>query len=147
METYEQMKERHNKEVNAFPQFYAFSEKQFAEGMARLGLDPSDTHLVCKADLGIIRKSDQTAYDEMWDRVDRETKEAIENDPTGDGFIYEMFLYELKNHEFCVTFSLESTLGALGLSHEQVHNSGPLHHGLSKAIRAEKKWAVKNGYL
>ena len=46
MESYREMKERQQKEFNAFPLAFAFNEDQFEQGMNRLGLDVSETDKV-----------------------------------------------------------------------------------------------------
>ena len=38
---YRELKERQQQEINAFPFIWAFNESQFADGMRRLGLDPT----------------------------------------------------------------------------------------------------------
>ena len=43
---YQEMRNRQQAEVNAFPMFFAFNKQQFAEGMRKLGLSPSDTRQV-----------------------------------------------------------------------------------------------------
>ena len=43
MNSYMIMKGIHQREVDVFPFFFAFSNKQFDEGMMKLGLDPKDT--------------------------------------------------------------------------------------------------------
>ena len=43
METYREMKTRHQQEVNAFPIQWAFNQAQLEEGMRKLGLEPSAT--------------------------------------------------------------------------------------------------------
>ena len=35
---YQELRDRQQEEVNAFPMFFAFDQRQFAEGMRRLGL-------------------------------------------------------------------------------------------------------------
>ena len=42
------MKNKHQKEVNEFPFFFAFSNNQFDEGMRKFGLDPKDTDKIYK---------------------------------------------------------------------------------------------------
>ena len=37
---YQEMRNRQQAEVNAFPMFFAFNKQQFAEGMRKLGLSP-----------------------------------------------------------------------------------------------------------
>ncbi|NYC95062.1 hypothetical protein DFN09_003049 [Clostridium acetobutylicum] len=45
---YIEMKRKHQKEVNNFPMFFAFSKEQFKEGMKKLGLEPSETNKIYK---------------------------------------------------------------------------------------------------
>ena len=40
---YQEMRNRQQAEINAFPMFFAFNKQQFAEGMRTLGLSLSDT--------------------------------------------------------------------------------------------------------
>ena len=136
---YLEMKERHQKEIDAFPMFFAFSEKQFQEGMARLGLEPTDTGKIYKfGDTGgFYRKTDSPALKEMLDRQEEERKSAILNDTTGEGFIYQMFTYELANHEYCLTWNTTDTLRAVGIGPEEVKQKPQLKHGLEKAIMAQ----------
>ena len=53
----------------------------------------------------------------------------------GTGYIYQMFLYELANHEYGYTGDVTDTLDALGLTEDEIANSKPLLHGLNKAIK------------
>ena len=134
MNRYLTLKETHQKESDAFPMAFAFSNQQFEEGMRKLGLDPSETNKV----FGIIgggfyRKTDAPAFREMLDRHEREMAEAIAADETGEGFIFEMFRYELANHEYCITWDVSDTLRTLGLTPEEVNADPCLKHGLKLA--------------
>ena len=70
----------------------------------------------------------------MMGRFDRELQEAIAGDQVGDGFIYEMFLYELDNHEYGYTMDTEDTLDALGYTTEEVLGDPRLKRGIEKAV-------------
>lgn len=137
MNRYRQMKERHRKEINEFPMFFAFSDKQFAEGMEKLGLEPTDTKAIYRlGDTGgFYRKSDAQELKDMFLRHSLELDEAIADDTTGEGFIYEMFLYELANHEYCITMDYEDTFGSLGLTSEEIYGNNALVAGLKKATK------------
>lgn len=113
---YLEMTARHQKEWNNFPMFFAFNDKQFAEGMKKLGLNPKDTKKIYRlSDTGgYYRKSDAAALREMIDRQNREMEEAIASDTDGTGFAFDMFYYELSNHEYCITYDISETLNALG---------------------------------
>jgi hypothetical protein len=134
MNEYREMKERQSKEFHTFPIMFAFSQKQFEEGMRQLGLTPADTDKVYKTvGGGFYRKEDSPKLKEMMDRFDRELQEAIAADSTGDGFIYKMFYAELADHEFGYTEDFEETLDALGYTWEQIQADSRLKHGLEKA--------------
>lgn len=128
------MKEKHQKEVNAFPLGACFNNQQFADMMEKWGLTVNDTDKIVSLGAGCyIRKTDVHAFNEMFERHVKERETAIENDTTGDGFIYDMFIYELANHEYCITYDYEDTFDALGLSYKQVARDKRLLHGLQKA--------------
>ena len=140
MNKYRELKSRHEKMMNEFPMFYAFNNKQFEEGMAKLGLNPDETDKIYKlgGTGGFYRKSDSNKLKEMFNTFERETKEAIAADETGYGFIYDMFNYELANHEYCITWDLEPTLDALGLTLAEINADERLLKGFKKAIRNNK---------
>ena len=134
MNQYEDLKQRQQQEFSAFPMQFAFSDSQFAEGMAALGLKPTDTDKIYKAPGGgFYRREDGPRLYDMMGRFDRELREAIAEDETGDGFIFEMFLYELGNHEYDVTMELNETLDALGYTMEDIQADPRLCHGLERA--------------
>ena len=137
MNKYQELREKQQAEVNAFPMFFAFNQKQFEEGMQSLGLKPTDTKKIYKLGNtgGFYRKSDSAAFHEMFRRHTKELEDAITSDPTGDGFIFDMFDYELANHEYNYTHDPEPTLDALGLTMEQVRAEPRLFHGWKKATR------------
>lgn len=142
MNNYRELKEKQRKEVNEFPMMFAFSKKQFAEGMAKLGLKENETNKILSiGNGGYIRKSDEKALDDMFDRHKEEFKKAINEDLIGEGFIYNMFNYELGNHEYCITWELDETLDALGLTMEEINDNENLLHGLKKAIEEQRKCA------
>ena len=135
MNRYEDLKQRQQQEFSAFPMQFAFSDSQFAEGMAALGLEPTDTDKIYKAPGGgFYRREDGPRLYDMMGRFDRELQEAIAGDQIGDGFIYEMFLYELDNHEYGYTMDTEDTLDALGYTTEEVLGDPRLKRGIEKAV-------------
>ena len=134
MNQYADLKRRQQEEFDAFPMQYAFSNQQFAEGMAALGLTPADTDKIYKAPgNGFYRREDGPRLKEMMDRFGRELREAIAGDQTGDGFIYEMFLCELENHEYGYTGDPEEALNALGYTWRRVQEDTRLLNGFAKA--------------
>ena len=141
MNAYQEMKDRQQKEFNAFPMGAAFSQQQFQQMMEKWGLTVNDTDKICSIGGGCyIRKADIAAFTTLINKTAAELKNAITADTTGDGFIFDMFVYELANHEYCITYDLEETLDALGLTPEEVNADELLKHGLNKAI----KYYLKN---
>lgn len=144
MNQYRVLKDRQQAEVNAFPFMFAFSQKQFDEGMVeRLGLKPTDTHLILSIGHGgYIRKADRDAMWAMLDRHAAEMQAAVDADETGEGFVLDMFEYELDNHEYSYTWDLEPSLDALGLTQEQVLADPKLRHGLALARQVVRRRAA-----
>lgn len=133
---YSELRQKQQKEVDEFPFGFAFSNEQFKEMMEKFGLTENDTDKIYSIGAGgYIRKSDADAMHEMFTRHEKERQQAIENDKDSSGYIYEMFRYELDNHEYCITYDLEPTLRALGLTEEEVNKNPKLLKGLKKALK------------
>ena len=144
-ETYSQMKARQQKEVNDFPMAFAFCGGQFAEGMRRLGLDPSDKEqIVSIGGGGFIRKTDEEAYKAMFRRHRLEHEAAMDADKTGDGYLLEMFRHELSNHEYGYTRDPEPALLALGIYWEDIGGDERLLHAFETACQQEADWYDKH---
>lgn len=143
MNRYLEMKERQQKEFNEFPMFFAFSNEQFADGMKKLGLKPNQTNKLYSMGMGgYYKKDDAPKLHEMRRRHDSEFREAIKADETGEGFILEMFKYELANHEYCITYDVSDTLDALGLTVEEVNSNKALLHGLNLGVKEQEGMRV-----
>ena len=131
---YQEMRNRQQAEVNAFPIFFAFSNNQFEEGMHKLGLAIKDTCQVCSIGTGgYCRKSDVAKLNEMFRRHRTELEDAIASDKTGQGFICDMFLHELENHEYSYTGDVQETLDALGITAQYMEAVPQLLDGLALA--------------
>lgn len=147
MNAYLAMKKRHQSEVNGFPMKFAFGKEQFEKAMSDLGLKPTATDKVTGTGYGgFMLNEDVPRFKEMFERHDREREEAIVADTDGTGFAYQMFLYELCNHEYCVTYDLRDTLGACGLSLEDVNKSPALCKALLNAKTDYLKACEENGW-
>ena len=121
------MKRRQQQEFNALPIGFAFNRGQFREMMENWGLDPEkDTDEIHHVGYGgYVRKRDMELLCQVRDRHDAELETAIAGDETGDGFIYEMFLFKLENHEFGYTMD---RCGA-GDCSRVLHNAIPVPSG------------------
>ena len=132
------LKRKHQAEVDAFPLGFAFSQEGFARVMAEWGLTPEDTdQLVRIGGGGVVRKTDADAFVEMMARHAQEMQAAVDADQTGDGFVVQMFNYELGNHEFTYTGDVTDTLSALDLTEDMVDADQKLRHALDKAIASQ----------
>lgn len=131
MSKYTDLKSKHQAEVNAFPLGFAFNNTQFDEMMARWGLKPTDIREILSiGGGGYVRKDDAKAMHEMFDRHEAERKVAMQD----DDYLYEMFDYELLNHEYCITHDVDDTLDALGLTIKEVNNNPKMKFALQWAI-------------
>lgn len=133
---YQELRDKHQKEFDEFPIGFAFSDKQFKEQMEKLGLTADDEDKVVGIGAGgFIRKDDVEKFKEMNTRHRAEEEEAIKNDTTGEGYIKDMFDYELANHEYGYTYDLTDTLDSLGLSMEDIQKDEKLKNGLRLALK------------
>jgi hypothetical protein len=135
MNVYSELRQKHQNEVDDFPFMFAFSNKQFEEGMAKFGLGPNDTDKIYRLSdtVGYYLRSDAERLHEMFKRHEKEMQDQIDADTTGEGFIFDMFNYELANHEYVITYDITDTLDALGLEMGDVQNDQRLKHGLELA--------------
>ena len=137
---YLELKQKQEKEVNEFPLGFAFSKEQFEEMMEKFGLDKNDTDKIYSLGGGCyVKKSDAEAMDKMSLRHKEERENAIDDNKTGTGYVYEMFAYELANHEYCITYDLEETLDSLGLTIDEINNNKNLLNGLKKALKKYRR--------
>ncbi len=140
--SYEEMQKRHQAEFDEFPLTWRIGTEGLeglADAMNRLGLDESEIDKVCIGPCGcLLKKEDKPRLTEMLERQRKEMSDAIAADKTGNGFIYQMFLKELNNHEYGYTGDVEDTLETLGYDWSDVETNNALRHGLTKAC--EEIW-------
>lgn len=106
---YHELKENHSKGLTAFPIAFAFSNEQLTEGLEKL--NATEDEVLSIGGGGLIRKTDQQALTDMVKRHNREMSEAQKDDT----FLKSAIIYELGNHEFCITYDPTDTVLALGL--------------------------------
>ena len=117
-ETYQALKARQADELNKFEGiFFAFSNEQFDEGMASLGLTKADTSKIVSIGAGgFILKERVGEFAAMFKRHAKEKKQRKQDEK----FLLEALTYELRNHEYAVTYDPSDALNALGLRKEDV---------------------------
>lgn len=136
MNKYTELKSKHQAEVDAFPFGFAFNQKQFDEMMDKWGLTPDDTDKIYSiGGGGYVRKSDAEAMHKMFERHELERKMARKH---GDDYLFEMFNYELANHEYSYTQDLTDTLDALGLTMDEINTDPRMADALKRAIAAQE---------
>ena len=140
METYKDMKERQEQETHAFiaeHAFFAFTDEQFNEGLVKLGIGKEEAvrllvHIGANC---YMLKEKRDAYVALSNRLEAELMENIAQDPTGDGFIFDMFYYELANHEYAISGELGPAIMACGLTVQDLKDNPALYAGLKKAVK------------
>ena len=135
MSKYTELKAKHQAEVNAFPFGFAFNQSQFDEMMKKWGLKPTDIREILTLGGGsYVRRDDVKAMHEMFARHEAEWNIAIQDEE----FMFEMFNYELANHEYSYTGDLTDTLEALGLTMDIINETPNMADALKRAIAAQE---------
>ena len=133
MNSYLALEKAQAKEWNAFPLGFAFSDKQFKEMMEKWGLRPDETDKIYSIGAGgFVRKSDADAFHEMVERHERELKNAREENK--DDYLFNMFDYELANHEFGYTGDVTDTLDALCLTMDEIMENKAMREASNRAV-------------
>jgi len=117
--SYYELKEKHQKEVDDFAGiFFAFNKKQFAEGMQKVGLteDQKDKIYSLGNTGGFILKEKSQSFHDLLERHSKELKDLLESEK----HLLDALIYELWNHEYCITMSVTEALESLGLEVKEV---------------------------
>ena len=135
MNKYTELKSKQQKEVDAFPFGFAFNKDQYDIMMDKWGLKPTHRSQIIYIGGGsFVRKSDYKAMHEMFARHISEHKAAMQDDE----YLYQMFNYELANHEYGYTQDLTDTLEALGLTMDEINVDPRMADALKRAIAAQE---------
>jgi len=115
METYTEQKKRHQDEISGFDGlFFAFSNDQLKEGLDKVKAETKD--IVSIGAGGFILKTQIKAFTDCLKRHDQERKDLKKNIK----IFFDALVYELRNHEYCITYSTQDALDALGLTRADV---------------------------
>jgi hypothetical protein len=116
METYTQQKKRHHDELGAFDGiFFAFSNEQMKEGIEKHGVNENNKIINIGAG-GFVLKSRIQAFKDLLARHEAERK-ALKQDIKK---LFDALVYELRNHEYCITYNAQDALETLGLTKDEV---------------------------
>lgn len=153
--SYKEMQESQSERYNAFSNkymFYAFSEDQLKEGLEQfnLGAIPKEQlgeYITNIGAGGFVLKEHTQELMDLLTLFSQEEKAAFDNDKEGSGFIKEAFLYELGNHEYCITGDLEETLEALGLTREDIATRPNIKNGMFEALKEYQADTSEDWYI
>ena len=107
---YVELKEKHSREIDGFPVFFAFSNQQLEEGLEKLAVTKEN---ICSIGSGgFVAKNKRADFDAMFSRWEKESKDALKD----DAFLADAIIYELNNHEYGYTMDPEPALDAIGVS-------------------------------
>jgi hypothetical protein len=136
-ESYRQMKDRHQAEINALPIAFAFSRDQYARQLDSWGITEAEAEAGAIVSIGggFIRASDRDLVTSAFNRIAEEKAAAIAADHDGTGFIYQMFFDELNNHEYIYTRDIDETLDALNITNNDLAENKALLSGLNLAVK------------
>ena len=131
MESYQELKARQAKELNDFEGiFFAFNNDQLKEGMEKIGLTTEDTKQIYSLGAGgYIRKDRSEEFHSMFERHNKEKEDRRKEEK----FLFESLVYELRNHEFCITLDPNNALNALGYNKEDI-NPKILKRAMAEAV-------------
>ena len=101
---YVKLRDKQQQEVDDFPMFFAFSEEQFKEGLNKWGVTKKDLLSISLG--GFIQKKDSNKWGELSTQHYEESEEARKDDE----YVYQMFRYELGNHEYCINYDYTDNL-------------------------------------
>jgi hypothetical protein len=119
METYQEQKKRQREEFGAFDGiFFAFSNEQMKEGVEKYGVNENNKIVNIGAG-GFVLKSRLQEFKDLLARHDQERKDLKKNIKE----LYTALVYELRNHEYCITYNTQDALETLGLTKEEVDPS------------------------
>ena len=149
METYKELKERQQQEVNALPLGFAFSDAQFEQMKAKLGVkDNSELYALNSSAGGFFRKVDAELIHGTFARHRQERKAAIFTpDGINTEYLEAAFYYEMCNFEFAINpEGKENVLAEIEITPDQMREYPEILDAWNKAKRRYYSDAEKNGW-
>lgn len=135
---YAELKKQFHQKMNSFINkncFFAFNDEQMQKGLKEFNvtLEESKLKFVRIPGRGFMLKDKVSEYKGLLKSRDEEIAQQIKLDETGDGFIYHMFVYELRDDEFSYHGDDSTAIAMCNLTREQIDESPALLNGLTKA--------------
>lgn len=135
MSKYLELKNKNQKIFNDFSEKYiywifAFGNKEFDDKLKEHGLTKDD--IISIGAGGFIKKEHRESYLNEMNRLNNyDPFKQVKDD---DVEVKKAFIYELANHEYCITYNLDDTLDALGITAEKIKKDDRLKKLLKEAI-------------
>lgn len=142
---YEELKAKHQQEVNNLPIYFAFGQRQINEVIEKLGFKDEEELKKNVFTIGagsIILNKDKDKVLNTFLEHDKEMIKAFEN----DDFLLSAFEYELANHEYIITYDITDTLRALGIKLIEYQENKRFQEIMQQAITNYKKDMEKFGW-
>lgn len=138
MSKYLEIKNNNQKRFNDFSEKYiywifAFGNKEFDEKLKEHNL--TKNNIISIGAGGFIKKEHKNLYLQEMNRLD--DNDAFKQIMHDDEEVKKAFIYELANHEYCITYNLDDALDALGITFEELKNDERL---LKIMIQARKEY-------
>ena len=135
MSKYLELKNNNQKRFNDFSKKYiywifAFDNKEFENKLKEHNLTKND--IISIGAGGFIKKEHKELYLQEMNRLRRNNEfKQIKDD---DLEVKKAFIYELANHEYCITGYLGDALDALGTTEEEIKKDPRLKKILKEAV-------------
>jgi len=110
------LKEKHEKRINNFNMFFAFSKEQLKEGLKKL--NTTEQEILSVFGGGFIKKTDKEKYIKMFKEINQEEKDLFKEEKV----LFDAFIYELGNHEYAYSHEETDTLQSLGFENYEELN-------------------------
>lgn len=137
MGLYKELRAAHQQSINDFLSkyaFFAFSEKQFNEGLKQLGIAPgAKGALVTIPGGGYLLADKAQEFTDLLERTGQERAAAIRNPDSGQEFAFDMFLTELYNTEYGYTGDPTDAIEHLGYTMQDIEADPILKAAFEKA--------------
>ena len=149
METYQELKARHEKEMNALPLGFAFSGEQFEEMKLKLGVKENCELYRLGNTGGFCRRADSELIHGTFKRHAEERRNAIfAKTGINADYVQDMFYYEMCNHEFGINWDGKAeVLSACDLTEKQLDSIPELKQAWKAAKKKYYAAAEKNGWF
>jgi len=139
---YIKLKNQQEEEINKFPMVFAFNNKQFKEGMEKLGIDPKEApdRVFKLYGGGYYLKENAPRLRALLTKHKKEIEEARKDKE----FLFHMFNFELSNYEYCITGDINETLDALGITSKELQDNKKMQEALKLAEEIQSDTSIKN---